>query len=102
VWWAKLEKVFAEAWGQAVAPDGRIGSSTPLQGLLLSNGAIKPQCLTPQTVSFANIHKLSELRRHQRAPDDVHKSEKGACVKVSRGRTAVKTVERIASDKRWA
>ena len=31
LWWAKLGKVFAEAWGQALAPDGRTGSSTPLQ-----------------------------------------------------------------------
>jgi hypothetical protein len=38
MWWDKLGKVFAEAWGEVVVPAGRTGSSTPFQGLFLPNG----------------------------------------------------------------
>lgn len=47
MWWDKLGKVFAEAWGEVVVPAGRTGSSTPFQGLFLPNGAMKPHVLPP-------------------------------------------------------
>ena len=98
LWCVKLGKVFAEAWGQLVAPAGRTGSSRPLQGLLLSNGAMKPQCLKPQTVCFGPIHNHSERRRHQMAPGDVSKSDNGACVRASKEETGLKDVDIAALD----
>jgi hypothetical protein len=98
LWFAKLGKVFSEAWGQVVRPAGRTGSSTAPQGLLLSNGAMKPPCLTPQTIYFRPLHNLRKRRRHQMAPGDVNKSDNGACVRASKGQTGLEDVDIMAYD----
>jgi hypothetical protein len=79
LWWDKLGKVFAGAWGQLAACAGRKGSSRSFGGLFLSNDAINPPVLPPKTNCFEMTYKLSERRRHQRAPQDVIKSENCMC-----------------------
>ena len=46
-----------------------------MKPFFLQTAQYNPNVLPPKTICFGTIYHLSELRRHQRPPVDVNKSE---------------------------